>query len=69
MIVSERIKIPRDNVDSTQLLDHIYGYFSNNVTGEVLRFAIVDINGDDLVVDISIQVEPLRKKTGRNPND
>ena len=54
MIVSKRIKIPRDGVDSTQLLEHILEHFRNTLTGEVLRFAIVEVIGEDLIVDASI---------------
>ncbi|MCF6147095.1 MAG: hypothetical protein E3K37_00375 [Candidatus Kuenenia sp.] len=57
MIISKRIKIPRDDIDSTQLLEYILEYFRNNITGVVLRFAIVGVSTDDLVVDASIKVK------------
>lgn len=73
MIVSERINIQRGNIDSTKLLDHIQDYFSSNISGEVLRFAIVGLSGDDLVVDASIRIDkpvtktcPNRFRRGRN---
>ncbi|OHB71167.1 MAG: hypothetical protein A2W17_00430 [Planctomycetes bacterium RBG_16_41_13] len=66
MIVSKRIKIPRDGVDSTQLLEHLQEHFSNTLTGEVLRFAIVEVIGEDLIVDASIMVKDAgtKGKTG-----
>lgn len=63
MIVSKRINIQRGNIDSTKLLDHIQDYFSSNISGEVLRFAIVGLSGDDLVVDASIRIDkPVTKR-------
>jgi len=55
MVISTRIKIPRDNVDSAQLLEHILEYFKNNISGEVLRFAIVGVSMGELVIDASIK--------------
>lgn len=57
MIISKRVKVPRDNAGSAQLLDRLQEYFRINAGGKVLRFAIVDVSGKDLVVDASIRVE------------
>ncbi len=57
MIISKRMKIRRNKVDSTQLLDYLNDYFKNNVDGQVLRFAITGMSGRDMVVDVSIIVQ------------
>ncbi len=57
MIISKRMKIRRNKVDSTQLLDYLNDYFKDNVDGQVLRFAITGTSGSDMVVDVSIVVQ------------
>jgi len=57
MIVSERIKIQRANIGSTDLLEYIQGYFTKNITGEMLRFAISGVTRNYLVVDASFRVK------------
>ncbi|GEM_PF-3712927 len=57
MIVSRRINIAIGKCDSAHLLDRMQEYFRNNVEGKVLRFAIVEVKGKDLVVDASIKMD------------
>jgi hypothetical protein len=55
MIESKRIILKK--VESKNLLDHILTYFRNNVNGKVLRFAIVEVKGKNLVLDVSVRTE------------
>ncbi|MCF6152229.1 MAG: hypothetical protein E3K38_08035 [Candidatus Kuenenia stuttgartiensis] len=66
MVVSKRIKIPRNGVDCTQLPEYLQEHFNNTLTGEVLRFAIVEVIGEDLIVDAAIMVNDTvtKRKTG-----
>ena len=66
MIISKRMKVPRANHSSAQLLDYMQEYFRSNVNGKVLRFAIVDVSGKDLIVDASIRVEAAAAKNKTN---
>ena len=62
MIVSKRMKIRRNDVDSTQLLEYLNNYFQDNVDGQALRFAIIGMVGNDMVVDVSIRVRESASK-------
>mgnify|MGYP000706047884 CR=1 FL=1 len=56
MIVSKRLLVKRGKVKSEKLLGLLEGHFKKKVKGDVLRFAVVDVKGDRLVVDASVRV-------------
>ncbi|MEM0437876.1 MAG: hypothetical protein QXU54_01100 [Candidatus Micrarchaeia archaeon] len=70
MIVSKRIKVPRGDAPADKLLEHMHDYLRNNAGGKVLRYAIVDVKGNDFIVDVSVRtdaagnVQPTERKMG-----
>ncbi|MCX8205684.1 MAG: hypothetical protein N3H30_00440 [Candidatus Micrarchaeota archaeon] len=64
MIVSRRIKVPRGDVPSDKLLEHIQEYLRNHAGGKVLRYAVVDASGKDFVVDLSVREDTVRASSG-----
>lgn len=66
MIISKRIKIPKRKVGgSSHLLDYIQEYLNSKINGDVLRFAIVGLSGQDLLVDVSVRITTEKAKKGR----
>lgn len=57
MIVSRRMKVPRGNAPADKLLEHMHEYLRNNAGGKVLRYAIVDVKGNDFIVDVSVRAD------------